>query len=180
MSAAHVFYDDGSGTTARTLSFFRDFLRKKPLQTSWKPFNACLEANREPYALMIDGFLKTTTKEYDLDPTEDRKVLRWDPACVLLSGVSCGYGGEGPHGMMAVLSYLVDKNFDHDRIARGYWLNEDPGIREAILGTKHLHFDLRELPQITFTAPPCRHDERPEDDDYPDDGSEVESDDPLP
>ena len=34
-------------------------------------------------------------------------------------------------------------------MANGYWLNEDPGVREDIVKYNHLHFDFKKLPKLS-------------------------------
>ena len=80
MSELKVYYDDGGGVTQRSLEFWK--LLRVP---SWK-------------------IHQVTCKNTGIFTTE---VVCFDRQhnliVVLLSGLNCGYGGEGPHGLITLL-----------------------------------------------------------------------------
>jgi hypothetical protein len=152
---SNIFYDDGSGTTERTLDWVIDFLKNH--RGYFKPRFACIENDPAiTYNLRIEGDFRTLV-------TDDKgERTQTEPIQVLLSGCSCGYIGEGTSGTLAVLNYLVDKNFNHRNVGRDYYMNEYPEFREIVFQANHVHFNFDNA-VLDFYVPESMHVPEPRD-----------------
>ena len=144
-----IYFDKGEGNTEHSIEFFRSWLKNNPM---FKPQWACIGQNEGIYNFRIQGDLAIPVSVAPGVIVDDPDALKptYEPVTVALSGCSCGYGGEGPHGTLAVLNYLMDKNFDHRRTGPGHYLNEDPELRNAVFTHHHIHVSLEELPKFSF------------------------------
>ena len=98
----HIFTDDGGGMTQRTLEYF-------------------------------DTLKGNLGRIIEIHIDSDRN-FSWEIFCdagwVLLSGVSSGYGGEGPHGSLKILDLLGFKKSDEE-------------ILKKIFTDEHIKIDCR-------------------------------------
>ncbi len=81
MTELIVYHDDGGGVTQRSLEYW-----KKTKQPDWQVRQVTCKNS---------GIFTTEVTCFD---NEHNLIV------VLLSGMNCGYGGEGPHGLLDLLT----------------------------------------------------------------------------
>ncbi len=128
-----VFHGEADGKVENSIKYFVSFLEKN--RDKFVPTKGCIERENRRYNFEIQGLLQNESKV---------------PCVVLLSGCSCGDSGKGTHATLAVLNYLVDRNFHHNTTGQEYYLNERPELRQAIITHRHIHFDFGNLPDLVW------------------------------
>ena len=80
MSEIKVYHDEGGGITQLSLDYWRDIV-----QSDWRVHQVTCKQS---------GIFTTEVVCFD----SDHNLI-----VVLLSGMNCGYAGEGPHGLLTLL-----------------------------------------------------------------------------
>ena len=117
MSDWVVIHDNGHGITAKSLELLSRYL---PTIRDMRPYEVVIDFDR---------------------------IFRFEIKClrgvVLLSGLNCGYGGEGPHGSVRALEMLIGRELT-------------PEERAFIFEHDHVVVDLRREEPVfkTTTRPP--------------------------
>ena len=124
-----VFHDDGRGSTDESVEFFEKLLPELR-ERGFSPIELSLDFGRL-YIFELLGALRR-------DPATPGK-LDTDVCVVLLSGVNCGYGGEGPDGTVRILALLNGIDIHHGE----YLTKVDKDLQEAIRSERHLRIDFK-------------------------------------